>query len=137
MRVVNVYDIDNKTYLVKLARSVSVPRTHPASRDPQPHPLRPEHKAVLLFESGCRLHTTEFEWPKSLQPSGFAMKLRKHLRSRRLVTMTQLGVDRVVDLQFGQHEAAYHLIVELYDRVSVGGGGPCCYLIILYHHREM
>ena len=30
---------------------------------------------MLLIESGCRLHTTEFEWPKHLQPSGFAMKV--------------------------------------------------------------
>ena len=37
---------------------------------------RPEKKAMLLFESGCRIHTTDFEWPKSLQPSGFSMKVR-------------------------------------------------------------
>ena len=126
--------------------------------------LRPDEKAMLLFESGCRLHTTEFEWPKNMQPSGFSMKvyslvclsvclslccfivwdtdtplvtsslspflpslslslspssqLRKHLRTRRLISITQLGVDRVVDLQFGANEAAYHVILELYDRVS-------------------
>lgn len=32
---------------------------------------------MLLFESGCRIHTTEFEWPKNIQPSGFAMKVRR------------------------------------------------------------
>lgn len=32
--------------------------------------------------------------------------------------MKQLGNDRIVDIQFGSDEAAYHLIVELYDRVS-------------------
>ena len=46
-------------------------------------------------------------------------QMRKHLRSRRLVQINQLGADRIVDLQFGSNEAAYHLIVELYDRVSV------------------
>lgn len=35
--------------------------------------------------------------------------------------MKQLGVDRIVDLQFGSDEAAYHLIVELYDRVREAG----------------
>ena len=30
---------------------------------------------MLLFESGCRLHTTEFDWPKNMMPSGFAMKV--------------------------------------------------------------
>ena len=44
---------------------------------------------------------------------------RKHIRSRRLVNITQLGIDRIVELQFGSDEAAYHLIVELYDRVKI------------------
>ena len=33
--------------------------------------------------------------------------------------MTQLGVDRVVDMQFGSDAAAYHVILELYDRGNV------------------
>ena len=37
---------------------------------------KPEKKIMLLFESGARIHTTEFEWPKSPAPSGFSMKLR-------------------------------------------------------------
>lgn len=43
---------------------------------------------------------------------------RKHLKTRRLVSVKQLGIDRIVDFQFGSNEAAYHLIIELYDRVS-------------------
>ncbi|NXO41233.1 NEMF factor, partial [Locustella ochotensis] len=99
MRVNNVYDVDNKTYLIRLQK--------------------PDCKATLLLESGIRLHLTEFEWPKNVMPSSFAMKCRKHLKTRRLVSVSQLGVDRIVDLQFGSDEAAYHLIVELYDRGNV------------------
>ncbi|CAM5123748.1 unnamed protein product [Eretmochelys imbricata] len=99
MRVNNVYDVDNKTYLIRLQK--------------------PDCKATLLIESGIRIHTTEFEWPKNMMPSGFAMKCRKHLRSRRLVSVKQLGIDRIVDFQFGSDEAAYHLIVELYDRGNI------------------
>lgn len=99
MRVNNVYDVDTKTYLIRLQK--------------------PDSKAVLLVESGIRIHTTEFEWPKNMMPSGFAMKCRKHLRSRRLVSIKQLGVDRIVDFQFGSDDAAYHLIVELYDRGNI------------------
>lgn len=99
MRVYNVYDIDNKTYLIRLQK--------------------PDSKSVLLIESGIRIHSTEFEWPKNVMPSGFAMKCRKHLKSRRLVHVKQLGVDRIVDIQFGSDEAAYHLIVELYDRGNI------------------
>lgn len=96
MRVNQVYDIDNKTYLIKLNQ--------------------PEKKAVLLIESGTRIHTTEFEWPKNPAPSGFSMKLRKHINNKRLEYIKQCGVDRVLDLQFGSGDAAYHLILEMYDR---------------------
>ncbi|XP_028293411.1 ribosome quality control complex subunit NEMF isoform X2 [Gouania willdenowi] len=60
-----------------------------------------------------------FEWPKNMMPSGFAMKCRKHLKSRRLTHIKQLGMDRIVDIQFGSDEAAYHLIIELYDRGNI------------------
>ncbi|NXH96856.1 NEMF factor, partial [Pachycephala philippinensis] len=80
---------------------------------------RPDCKATLLLESGIRIHLTEFEWPKNMMPSSFAMKCRKHLKTRRLVSVSQLGIDRIVDLQFGSDEAAYHLIVELYDRGNI------------------
>lgn len=43
MRVANIYDIDSKTYLIKLTQTPK--------------------KAVLLLESGIRLHTTEYGVP--------------------------------------------------------------------------
>ncbi|GAB6026032.1 hypothetical protein CHUAL_012242 [Chamberlinius hualienensis] len=99
LRLNNVYDVDNKTYLFKMA-----------SKD---------KKAVLLMESGTRLHLTDFEWPKNNMPSGFSMKLRKHILNRRLEVAEQLGVDRIVNLQFGSNEAAYHVILELYDKGNI------------------
>jgi predicted ribosome quality control (RQC) complex YloA/Tae2 family protein len=50
-----VYDVDQRTYIIKLARG--------------------DEKAMLLLESGIRIHTTEYEWPKNHTPSGFAMKV--------------------------------------------------------------
>ncbi|XP_034241273.1 nuclear export mediator factor NEMF homolog [Thrips palmi] len=99
MRVAQVYDVGNTTYLIKLQR--------------------PEEKAVLLIESGIRFHSTAFEWPKNASPSGFSMKLRKHLRNKRLESLRQMGMDRIVDFQFGTGEAAYHIILELYDRGNI------------------
>ncbi|ESN98868.1 hypothetical protein HELRODRAFT_66726 [Helobdella robusta] len=99
MRVNNVYDVDSKTFLIKLNKT--------------------DEKAVLLLESGIRLHCTDFEWPKNIMPSGFAMKMRKHLKGRRLEFVKQLGVDRIVDMQFGSGEAAYHIILEMYDRGNI------------------
>ncbi|XP_057671845.1 ribosome quality control complex subunit NEMF homolog [Diorhabda carinulata] len=99
MRVNNIYDIDNKTYLIRLQRS--------------------EEKQILLLESGNRCHITNFEWPKNIAPCGFSMKMRKHLKNKRLESLSQLGTDRIIDLQFGSGEAAYHVILELYDRGNI------------------
>ncbi|XP_018913682.2 ribosome quality control complex subunit NEMF homolog [Bemisia tabaci] len=99
MRLNQVYDIDNKTYLLRFQRG--------------------EEKCVLLLESGTRFHITQFEWPKNDSPSGFSMKLRKHLRNKRLEAVHQLGVDRIVSFQFGTGEAAYYVILELYDRGNI------------------
>lgn len=100
LRVNQIYDIDNKTYLIRLQGGG-------------------EAKKVLLLESGIRFHTTSFEWPKNMAPSGFSMKLRKHLKNKRLEKLAQVGTDRIVDLQFGMGEAAYHIILELYDRGNI------------------
>ena len=99
LRVNQIYDIDNKTYLIKLHK--------------------PDFKTVLLLESASRVHTTEYQWPKNPAPSGFSMKLRKHLKNKRLESIKQLGVDRVVQLTFGSGLAQHHLIVELYDRGNI------------------
>ncbi|CAK5069145.1 unnamed protein product [Meloidogyne enterolobii] len=99
MRLSNVYDINSKTYLLKLQR--------------------PNEKAFILFESGIRIHVTKCEWPKAVIPSGFSMKFRKHIRSKRLTNVSQVGIDRIVDLKFGEEERSCHVIVELYDRGNV------------------
>lgn len=99
MRVNNVYDIDNKTYLIKLSRT--------------------DEKAVILFESGVRLHQTFHDWPKSQTPSSFSMKLRKHINQKRLTSIRVVGFDRLVELIFGTEDRENRLYVELYDRGNV------------------
>ena len=46
-------------------------------------------------------------------------QLRKHLRNKRLESLKQLGFDRIVDLQFGTGDAAYHVFLELYDKGNI------------------
>lgn len=46
-----------------------------------------------------RFHTTKYKRDKSDMPSPFAMKLRKHIRLKRLEDIRQLGSDRVVDMK--------------------------------------
>ena len=77
---------------------------------------RKEH---LLIESGIRIHTTNYIKNQKDLPSGFSMKLRKHLRTRKCEDIQQLGIDRVVDLTFGKGEFAHHILVELYASGNV------------------
>jgi len=98
LRVLNVYDVDSKTYLIKLA--------NPGQEG--------GNKLVLLLESGIRFHSTRFDRDKADMPSGFSMKLRKHVRAKRLEDISQLGRDRVVDFRFGSGENCNHIILEMY-----------------------
>lgn len=104
-RIHQIYDVDGKTFLLRL-------------KDSQ-QDEKEVAKIVLLIESGIRIHKSEYEWPKNQNCSGFTMKLRKHLRNKRIEYIRQVGIDRVVDIQFGINEAAYHIIVELYDRGNI------------------
>jgi predicted ribosome quality control (RQC) complex YloA/Tae2 family protein len=112
LRVSQVYSLNNKTYLIRLGKQTATDGTEEIEDGGG-------GKLNLLLESGCRLHLTEYDWPKENAPNGFAMKLRKHLKNRRLECVRQLGMDRIVELQFGTGEAAYHIILEMYDRGNI------------------
>jgi predicted ribosome quality control (RQC) complex YloA/Tae2 family protein len=73
-----------------------------------------KEKAVLLLESGVRFHTTRYSHAKSDTPSSFSMKLRKHIKAKRLEDVRQLASDRVVDFKFGSGDTCHHIILELY-----------------------
>ena len=79
-----------------------------------PQSCCPGFRCLLLLESGVRFHLTEYQRDKSFIPSNYTMKLRKHLRNRRLTSIKQLGADRTIDIQFGHGETAFHLILEIY-----------------------
>ncbi|KAJ2837959.1 hypothetical protein FBU31_001036, partial [Coemansia sp. 'formosensis'] len=99
LRLQGIYDVNAKTFLFKFTK--------------------PEHKELVLVESGIRIHTTDYTRDKSITPSNFCMKLRKHLKARRLTAIRQIGMDRVVDFEFAvaagaQAEGTYHIICEFY-----------------------
>ncbi|VDO30160.1 unnamed protein product [Haemonchus placei] len=102
MRIVNVYDMNHKTYIMKLSQGAE--------------------KAFILLESGIRIHHGFHDYEKAPFPSSFSQKLRKHLNNHRFVLsciFMQLGMDRIVDLQIDDGDRAVHVIVELYDRCAI------------------
>ncbi|KAK7303643.1 hypothetical protein RJT34_14554 [Clitoria ternatea] len=107
MRCSNVYDLSPKTYVFKLMNSSGVSESGESE------------KVLLLMESGFRLHTTIYMRDKSNTPSGFTLKLRKHIRTRRLEDVRQLGYDRIILFQFGLGENANYVILELYAQGNI------------------
>ncbi|KAK6146252.1 hypothetical protein DH2020_020121 [Rehmannia glutinosa] len=125
MRCSNVYDLSPKTYVFKLMSSSGVTESGESE------------KVLLLMESGVRLHTTEYMRDKSNTPSGFTLKLRKHIRTRRLEDVRQLGYDRIILFQFGQGVNAHYVILELYAQGNILLTDPeFTVLTLLRSHRD-
>ncbi|WOG83458.1 hypothetical protein DCAR_0102633 [Daucus carota subsp. sativus] len=107
MRCSNVYDLNPKTYVFKLINSSG--QTESGESE----------KVLLLMESGARLHTTDYVRDKSNTPSGFTLKLRKHIRTRRLEDVRQIGYDRIVLFQFGLGANTHYVLLELYAHGNI------------------
>jgi len=77
----------------------------------------PDSKKVLVLDCGHRVHLTEFERVITQQPSNFVTKLRKHLKSRRLSSIKQVGNDRVLVLEFS--DGLYYLVLEFFSAGNI------------------
>ena len=94
-RVLNIYDIDSKTICIKFNSDKS-------------------EKKYLVIESGTKFYTiNNFSSIKDF-PSSFCLKLRKHINNKRLESIEQVNLDRVIDLRFGSGDQSFHIIGEFY-----------------------
>jgi predicted ribosome quality control (RQC) complex YloA/Tae2 family protein len=108
-RLVNAYDGANpKTFLLKFGRSAKdVARLKSTANDDSDFDDEDDEdesasKLFLLIESGARIHTATDRPETGAQPSGFAMKLRKHLKKRRVGDVRMLGgFERAAEIVFG------------------------------------
>lgn len=98
-RVVNVYDVDPRTFVLKLNTSSS--------------------KVLLLIESGVRFHVTKYDARASEMPTAACAKLRSVLKGKRVMDVTPLGHDRVVLIRFGAGTSAVSLFLEMYATGNV------------------
>lgn len=92
LRLANVYDLSSRIFLLKFAK--------------------PDHRQQLLIDSGFRCHLTSFARATATTPTPFVARLRKFLRTRRCTKVSQIGTDRVIEIQFS--DGAYRLFLEFY-----------------------
>lgn len=69
-------------------------------------------KEQLLLDSGFRTHLTDFTRATTGVPSAFTSRLRKFLKTRRCTSVSQVGTDRIIELQFT--DGAWHLYLEFF-----------------------
>lgn len=96
-RLANIYDLNAKTILLKFSQA--------------------ESKEFLLIDPGTRIHKSDYLNEKS-DPCPFNLKLRKYLRTKRLVDISQLGTDRIVQLTFGTLDQLF-LFCEFYSQGNI------------------
>lgn len=77
----------------------------------------PDSKKSLVLDCGNKLHLTEFERPIAPAPSNFVTKLRKHLKTRRLSQLKQVGNDRIVVMQFS--DGMFYLVLEFFSAGNI------------------
>lgn len=95
-RLINIYEVNSKVFILKLTNK--------------------KEKVFIKLISGFRFHTIDDKPNNCKQmPNTFTQKMRKHMNNKRLISITQLGLDRIVDFQFGQGDFAYHIILEIYS----------------------
>ena len=99
-RLINIFELSSKIFILKLTNKIE--------------------KVFIKLVSGFRFHTIDDKPVDCKQmPNTFVQKMRKHMNNKRLITITQYGLDRIVDFQFGENEYAYHIILEIYSTGNV------------------
>ncbi|KAK4145766.1 fibronectin-binding protein A N-terminus-domain-containing protein [Dichotomopilus funicola] len=92
LRLSNIYDLNSKILLLKFAK--------------------PNNRQQILIESGFRCHLTDFARAAAPAPSPFVSRLRKFLKTRRVTNVSQIGTDRIIEIQFS--DGAYRLYLEFF-----------------------
>lgn len=76
-------------------------------------------KLLMLIESGRRIHPVHSLPTPPMNPTGFAMLLRKYLEGGKILSIGQYGVQRVLYFDIGKKNQTFRLCVELFDEGNV------------------
>ena len=78
-----------------------------------------KQKYSLIIEIGKRVHFTSSLPAATGNPSGYSMFLRKYTNGGRVLSISQPGIERVIDIEIGKSDSRLHLIVELFDEGNI------------------
>ena len=115
--ITNIYQLPNKILIFKLRKSEV-------------------GSQFLLIEPGKRIHLTQFNRTMPSAPSNYCKSLRSHLRDRRINSITQRELDRIVVINIGPDEGM-ELVVELFGKGNVILVSPMKKILSALTYRKM
>jgi predicted ribosome quality control (RQC) complex YloA/Tae2 family protein len=91
----------------------------------------------LLIEPGRRIHLTEYNRKAPRQPPHFCTVLRKYLREKRIISIKQHDLDRIVIIEVGDDNETYKLVAELFGSGNILLLDPQDTIFIAMHYKRM
>ncbi len=114
--IVNIYSLSSGIYIFKV-------RTKQGLK-------------FLLIEPGKRMHLTQFNRTMPKEPNHFATTLRRHLRDRRINSVSQRHIDRIIIINIGPDDG-YNLVIELFGMGNIILVSPENKIISAKSYRKM
>ena len=110
-RLNNIYDLNNRNFLFKFDNSKETPVSYN---------LLYENKIYINYLNGKFFYITQNpSFERVQKPTTFVMKLREKLKNKRLTNISQVGLDKIIKLSFGEEEYTYHLFIELFSQGNI------------------
>ena len=91
----------------------------------------------LLIQPGTRIHLSEYRRVAPRIPPKFCTVLRKYLRDRRIHSIQQHDLDRIVIIEVGDDESSYKLVAELFGQGNLLLLDPENTIFIAMRYRRM
>lgn len=91
----------------------------------------------LLLHPGHRIHLTEYRRKAPRVPPKFCIVLRKYLRNKRVISVKQHNLDRIVIIEVGDDESTYKLVAELFGNGNLLLLDPKDTIFIAMRYRRM
>ncbi len=97
-KIDNIYEIDGELLILKI-------KTHL------------NEKKNLIVKNDSRLNFTNFNYPIPKYPSQYIMSLRKYLKNRRILSVSQHNFDRIIIFEISNMDGkSWKFIVELFNK---------------------
>ena len=91
----------------------------------------------LLIQPGSRIHLSEYRRVAPKIPPKFCTVLRKYLRDRRIHSIQQHDLDRIVIIEVGDEESSYKLVAELFGQGNLLLLDPENSIFVAMRYRRM